>query len=170
MRLMTRNNVHTRQPETKGTHGYRDRMNIATKGSRNERGSAVVEAAIGVPAFLLFVLLLVAGGRIAIAEQAVQASASEAARAASISRTQRQAQTSGATNAATSLTNQGLRCASQQVSVDTSGFTAPVGTPAQATATVTCVVDLSDLSIPGLQGTFTITQTMSSPIDTYRER
>ncbi|HEX8508096.1 MAG TPA: TadE/TadG family type IV pilus assembly protein, partial [Propionibacteriaceae bacterium] len=45
-------------------------MNIATKGSRNERGSAVVEAAIGVPAFLLFVLLLVAGGRIAIAEQA----------------------------------------------------------------------------------------------------
>ena len=93
MHLMTRNNVSTRQPETKGTHGYRDRMNIATKGSRNERGSAVVEAAIGVPAFLLFVLLLVAGGRIAIAEQAVQASASEAARAASISRTQRQAQT-----------------------------------------------------------------------------
>jgi hypothetical protein len=45
-----------------------------------------------------------------------------------------------------------------------------VGTPASVTATVTCVVNLSDVAIPGLPGTRTITATMSSPLDTYRER
>ena len=94
----------------------------------------------------------------------------EAARSASISRTQHQAKTDGASGAATSLRNQGVRCTSQHVDIDTSGFAAPVGTPAKVTATVTCIADLSDLSIPGLPGTRTITATMSSPIDTYRER
>ena len=41
-----------------------------------------------------------------------------------------------------------MRCASHQVEIDTSGFAAPVGTPAKVTATVTCVVDLSDLAFP----------------------
>ena len=63
-----------------------------------------------------------------------------------------------------------MRCDSQRVDVDTRGFGAPVGTPAKVTATVTCIADLSDISIPGLPGTRTITATMSSPIDTYRER
>ena len=31
-----------------------------------ERGSATIEAVIGVPAFLLFVLLIIAAGRIAL--------------------------------------------------------------------------------------------------------
>jgi hypothetical protein len=61
-------------------------------------------------------------------------------------------------------------CTSQRVAANTSGFAAPVGTPATVTATVTCIADLSDLSIPGLPGSRTITATMSSPIDTYRER
>lgn len=136
----------------------------------SDRGSAVIEAVIAVPAFMLFVLLIIAGGRLAIAHQAVESSATEAARAASISRTQGQARANGATGATTSLSNQGLRCVSQRVNVDTTGFSAPVGTPAKITATVTCLVDLSDVSIPGLPGTHTVTATMSSPIDTYRER
>jgi Flp pilus assembly protein TadG len=135
-----------------------------------ERGSAVIEAAIGVPAFMLFVLLIIAGGRLAIADQAVQAAAADAARAASISRTQSQAEAHGTSSAAATLDRQGLRCTSLQVGVDTSGFGAPVGTPARVSATVTCVADLSDLAIPGLPGHRRITATMSSPIDTYRER
>ena len=138
--------------------------------SSREQGSATIEAVIGVPAFLLFVLLIIAAGRIALARQAVEASAAEAARSASISRTQHQAKTDGASGAAISLRNQGVRCASQRVDIDTSGFAAAVGTPAKVTATVTCIADLSDLSIPGLPGTRAITATMSSPIDTYRER
>lgn len=139
-------------------------------GDRDERGSAVIEAVVGVPAFMLFVLLIIAGGRLAIAQQVVQAAAADAARSASIARTQGQARTAGTGGAATSLANQALRCASRRVDVDTTGFAAPVGTPAKVTATVTCVVDLSDVTLPGLPGTRTITATMSSPIDTYRER
>ena len=115
---------------------------------RGDRGSEALEAAIGVPAFLLFIALIIAGG-LAIADQAVQAAAAEAARSASISRTQGQAHTSAVSGAASSLANQKLQCTTKSVSVDTSGFALPVGTPASVTATVTCV---------------------SSPLDTYRER
>ena len=146
------------------------RMSQQTRQTNRERGSATIEAVIGVPAFLLFVLLIIAAGRIAIARQAVEASAAEAARSASIARTQGQAEANGVSGAAASLRNQGVRCTAQRVDVDTSGFAAPVGTPATVTATVTCIADLSDLSIPGLPGSRTITATMSSPIDTYRER
>jgi Flp pilus assembly protein TadG len=145
-------------------------MSRQTRQTNRERGSATIEAVIGVPAFLLFVLLIIAAGRIAIARQAVEASAAEAARSASIARTQRQAEANGISGAAANLRNQGVRCTAQRVDVDTSGFAAPVGTPATVTATVTCIADLSDLSIPGMPGSRTITATMSSPIDTYRER
>ena len=137
---------------------------------RGERGSAAIETVVIVPAFLLFVLLIVYAGRVAVTRQAVQAAAAEAARSASLARSAGQAQSQGAGGAAASLRNQALTCRSRQVRVDASGFAAPVGTPAKVTATVTCVVDLSNLTLPGLPGTRTITATMTSPIDTYRER
>jgi Flp pilus assembly protein TadG len=136
----------------------------------SEPGSATVEAAIGLPAFMLFVGLIIFAGRVAIANQAVEAAAAEAARSASISRIHAQAQNTASTAAATSLQNQHVHCVSQQVAVDMSGFSAPVGTPAKITATVSCVVNLSDLSVPGVPGTHTVAATMSSLIDTYRER
>ena len=135
-----------------------------------DRGSEALEAAIGVPAFLLFIAMIIAGGRLAIADQSVQAAAAEAARSASIARTQGQAHGSALSGATSSLANQKLQCASKSVSVDTSGFASPVGTPANVTATVTCVVNLSDVAVPGLPGTRTITATMTSPLDTFRER
>ena len=135
-----------------------------------EAGSAVIEAVIGVPAFMLFVALIVFAGRVAIANQAVGAAANDAARAASISRTQAQAGEVARTAARTALTNQNVNCRNMTVTVDTTGFAAPVGTPASVQATVFCVVNLSDLSAPGIPGTRTVTATMSSPLDTYRER
>ena len=134
-----------------------------------ERGSAVIEAVIGVPAFMLFVLLIVFAGRVAIAHQGVQSAAADAARSASIARTQGGAQTAGDIAAATSLANQHMNCTATTVSVDTTGFASPVGTPAKVNVIVTCQVNLSDL-LPGVPGTKTITATMSSPLDTYRER
>ena len=135
----------------------------------DERGSAVIETVICVPAFMLFVFLIIIGGRLAIAQQAVEAAATEAARTASISRTQGAAHARAASGARTSLDEQGLRCASTRVDVDTAGFAAPVGTPATVTATVACAIDVSDLPLPGLHA-YTLTSTMSSPIDSYRER
>lgn len=119
---------------------------------------------------MLFVALIVFAGRVAIANQAVGSAANEAARAASISRTQGQAGDTARTAATTALINQKVNCLSTTVTVDTTGFASPVGTPASVQATVTCVVNLSDLSVPGVPGTRTVTATMSSPLDTYRER
>jgi Flp pilus assembly protein TadG len=135
-----------------------------------QRGSAVIETVIGIPAFMLFVALIVYAGRVAIAHQVVQSAAADAARSASIARTQGGAQTAGVAAAATSLANQAANCTATTVSIDTSGFASPVGTPASITATVTCHVNLSDLSLPGVPGSKAITATMSSPLDTYRER
>jgi Flp pilus assembly protein TadG len=135
-----------------------------------ERGSAVIEAAIGVPAFMLFVGLIVFAGRVAVANQAVGSAATEAARSASISRTQAQAADTARAAATQALSNQKLNCLRMTISVDTSGFGSPVGTPASVRATVTCVVNLSDLSVPGVPGTRTVSASMSSPLDTYRER
>ncbi len=138
--------------------------------SAADRGSEAIEAAIGVPAFLLLVGLILMAGRIAIANQAVDAAAADAARAASIARSQTQAHTDGDSAAAATLAAQHLTCLTRQVTVDTSQFAAPVGTPAQVHVTVTCVVALADLTIPGISGTRTVTATMTSPLDTYRDR
>ena len=134
-----------------------------------ERGSSVVEIVILAPALGLFLMLIIAGGRVAIAHQAVESAAAEAARSASIARTQSHAETSASSAATTSLRNQGINCIAASVSVDSSGFAAPVGTPASVGATVTCRVDLSGL-LPGLPGSMPITATVRSPLDTYRER
>ncbi|HMM94013.1 TadE/TadG family type IV pilus assembly protein [Phycicoccus sp.] len=138
--------------------------------TRTERGSAALEAAIGVPAFVLFLGLIIVAGRIAVASQAVDAVATEAARTASIARTEAAATRTAGDAATASLATQGLRCATTTVDVDTRGFRAPVGTPAAVTATITCTVPLGDIAIPGLPGTTTVTGTATSPIDTYRAR
>lgn len=135
-----------------------------------ERGSEAIEAAIGVPAFLLFVAMIIAAGRFAVAQQAIDSAATDAARTASIARTQASARSSAESSATASLSNQDLQCTSRSVTVDVTGFASPPGTPASVTATVTCTVNLSDVTIPGLPGNKTITSTMTSPIDTYRER
>ena len=138
--------------------------------SRSERGSAAIETAIGAPAFLLFIALIIGAGRIAIARQSVEAAAAEGARSASIARTQSTADHDAITSAAATLANQQLQCVTTRVVVDTSGFAKPVGPPATVSVTVTCTVNLSDIAIPGLPGTLPITETMTSPLDTYRGR
>ena len=135
-----------------------------------ERGSATLEIVVLAPVLLLFVILVIFAGRWALAQQAVQAAASEAARAASIARSPGEANTSAAGAAGASLTNQAVRCGTQSVAVDVAAFGLPEGTPGTVAATVTCVVDMSDLAVPGVPGSRTLTSTMTSPLDTYRNR
>lgn len=138
--------------------------------SRDERGSVAIEAAIGAPAFGLFVAMIILGGRVELAKQSVDAAAYEAARAASIERTQSEAIAAGRSSAASSLNDQDVNCTSTNITVNAAAFDAPIGNTGQVNVTVTCTVNLSDLSIPGLPGTRTITATASSPVDVYRER
>ncbi|MFI5623477.1 TadE/TadG family type IV pilus assembly protein [Nocardioides sp. NPDC051685] len=138
--------------------------------ARDERGSASIEVAIGLPAFILFVGLIIAGGRLALAHQALQTAAADAARSASIARDAGSADSAARREAHNSLSNQNLRCRSTDVRIDTSGFRVPTGRPADVRVTLTCRVDLADLSVPGVPGSRLITATMISPIDTWRER
>ena len=137
---------------------------------RGERGSVTLEAVILIPAFLLFVALVIAAGRVAVARQGVQTAAAEAARQASIARTAGEATAKAQAGAQQTLADQQLQCLSSSVVTDTSGFAAPVGTPASVSATVTCEVDLAGVAIPGLPGSLTITATFQSPLDTFRGR
>jgi Flp pilus assembly protein TadG len=138
--------------------------------ARGDCGSISLELAVLAPGLLLIVAILVAGGRIALAGQGVEAAASDAAREASIARSKTEATGNGESAAQQSLAQQGLHCTSTTVDIDTSGFNTPPGTPATITATVTCVVRLTDAAFPGVPGARTITATAHSPLDTYRER
>jgi hypothetical protein len=79
-----------------------------------ERGSAALEAAIGLPAFLLFVGLIIFAGRVAIATQAVDSAATQAARTASIARTATDAGATARSAATSSLTSQQVNCVTPQ--------------------------------------------------------
>ena len=119
---------------------------------------------------VLIVGLIIFGGRNATTHQSVETAAADAARAASIERSATVAKNKAIAAATTSLSNQGIGCLDIDVSVDTSQFSRTVGETAAVTVTVECRLDLSDLSVPGVPGSRLIKATMSSPIDTWRER
>lgn len=137
---------------------------------RDERGSVVVEALIVLPALALFLLLIVLGGRYALAQTAVQSAAADAARAASISRTGGEAHSNANARAHDTLTNQGVPCANTSVDVDVSGFKIPVGQPSSVSASVACQVSVAGLSGLPLPGSLRVEYTASSPLDVYRGR
>ena len=136
----------------------------------DERGTVTLEFVVLAPVLLALLGLLIMAGRVAIASNSVESAADEAARSASISRTAAGARSAAEDGARRSLAEQDLECASMQVDVDTGGFAVPVGLPAQVRTTVTCVVRLADLALPGFPGSRTVTATAVSPLDTYRER
>ena len=136
---------------------------------RDERGSAAVEIALLAPLLGALVLVVIFGGRLALARQTVQAAASDAARAASIARTPGDAERSARRIAHGTLTNQGVHCATTTIEVDTAGFNAPVGTPAATTVTISCDVATADLTLP-LPGTTRVSATSTSALDVYRGR
>ncbi|TNM37684.1 pilus assembly protein [Nocardioides albidus] len=137
---------------------------------RDERGSAALEAAIGVPAFALFVGLVIFGGRTATTHQALQSAAADAARSASLARNADVARTDARAAATSSITNQKIGCSAIDVVVDTSDFDKQPGVPGSVTVTVSCRLDLSDLAVPGVPVARVLRSTMSSPLDTWREQ
>jgi hypothetical protein len=135
-----------------------------------ERGSAAVEAVVGVPAFALFIGLIVFGGRAVVTHQSVQTAAADAARAASVERSSSSAREAALSAATASLSNQGIHCLDIDIAVDLREFRRTVGEAASISVSVRCRLDLSDLSVPGVPGSRLIEATMTSPIDTWREK
>ena len=134
-----------------------------------DRGAAPVEMAIiGLPALALIGLLVI-GGRVAIASSSISGVAGDAARDASIARSAPQAIQLAQSSAIASLQAQHLHCAgTPDVVVDTTGFSAPPGTPATIKVDVTCVVSLNDIGMPGLPGSRSLHDRGTSPLDPFR--
>ena len=136
-----------------------------------ERGlAAAVEFTLLVPALVLMLGLMIAGGRVWFARTTVVEAAQTGARAASLARTPSAADRDGREAARQSLSTGGLDCASTSVRIDTSGFGIAVGTPASVAAEVACVVSFDDILLPGTPGTIRLSGQRSSALDTYRSR
>lgn len=136
---------------------------------RDERGSATVETVIGVPVFVLLILLAIMGGRVALAKQAVDAATADAARVASQSRDAAKAKSDAIEVAEASLANQGITCLDTTITVDTAALRRPAGSPGVVTVTVSCTLRLADLGLPAAASR-TIAATVTSPVDTFRQR
>lgn len=138
--------------------------------ARPERGHAVaIEATIIIPALVLFVALVIVLARDSLAQQAVGASASQAARAASLERSPVSARAAAESAAGSALVDAGIFCRSRQIMVDTTGLNAPRGDPSSLSVTVTCVIEY-DVRLPGFPQQRSISETRRSPVDTYRGR
>jgi Flp pilus assembly protein TadG len=148
----------------------RDVSDAAHHEACRDAGNAALELVVLAPVIFILIALVVAAGRTSIAQGAVDAAARDAARQASISLTPLAAREAARSSAEAALSGDGLDC-HPQVRVDTSQFvTVPVGLPASVTATVVCRVPLSDLVVPGLPGSRTLSFSFTSPLDPYRER
>lgn len=130
----------------------------------DQRGSAAVELVIITPALLVLLLLVVAGGRLVQAKGDVEDAARLAARAASLARGPDSARADAEDAARRRLHEGGVTCRTLDIAVPTGDFR-PGGTVA---ATVTCGVDLGDVTLLRLPGTRTVSATFVEPVDTYR--
>lgn len=137
----------------------------------NEEGNVALEAVILAPVLLLVMLLLIACGRVALAQQAVVGAADAAARDASLQTNSTTARNTAVQSANAALTQNGLSCITTKVDVNAGGLNTPVGTTgAYITANISCTVNLSDITLPGLPGSKTLTANARSVIDPYRQR
>lgn len=119
--------------------------------------------AIMTPVIIGLLFLTALGSRAGLAHVDVQAAAGLASRSASIQRSASEAQ-SNAQIAANVALEESTSCSTVSVSVNTDGMM-PGGS---VTATVECVLKLSDISFSGIPGRMTVTKTSSSPVDMYR--
>ena len=137
---------------------------VRTTRCDHERGSATVELVILTPVLILFLLLYLGFGRVTRAEQLVDDAAAQAARAATLNYTSPGGATAAAEQAAAqALTESGLACASDQVTVDTADDR-PGGS---ITVHLACHTDLSQVIAAGFPGSTTLTASSTSPIDPY---
>lgn len=127
-------------------------------------GSAALEMVLVTPLLVLVLLTVVALGRLADARLVVADAAHQAARAASLARTDSRARSDAQQAARTALQAARSACTRPRVTVDTGRLE-----PGSSTsATVTCTADLSDLTHLALPGSVQVSGTAHSPVDRYR--
>ncbi len=130
--------------------------------ARRERGSMSVEVVLMVPILVLFLMLVLAGGRYVAARADIESAARDAARAASFERT-----VGGARSAALAAVGD-----SDVEDNFSSCAVTSIGGQFQAggvvDVTIRCTVSNRGLSLIGLTGSRQFEATSSAPIDQYR--
>ena len=144
-------------------------MNTARSSARrraaDEAGAVATELVLLTPLLIVILLFVVALGRLAGARLDVDGAAAQAARAASIARDPATATAMADQTATAALSSDRVTCAHLEVVTDATAF-APGGT---VTVTVTCTVDLADLTGLRLPPAESITASATSVVDTYRQ-
>ncbi len=138
---------------------------------RSQAGNAPLELVLVAPLLLAVIGLVIAAGRVSTAQEAVDAAAHDAARQASVAANEGTALNTALASATSALAADGLQC-QPQVSLPglAAAFNTPIGRPATVHALVTCVVQLSDVLVPGVPGTITLRARFASPLDPFRSR
>ncbi|HEY8473556.1 MAG TPA: TadE/TadG family type IV pilus assembly protein [Natronosporangium sp.] len=138
--------------------------------ARGTNGSAAIEMAVLMPMFVALFTAAILLGRVSNATSAVEMAAYDGARTASLARDAATAEFQAITTVGESLAEQGLACVGgPTVTVDTSGFSQPVGTPASVTVSVTCLVTIGDIDLIGVPDQ-PVSASFVSPLDQYRSR
>ncbi len=132
--------------------------------SRDERGSLTVELVVITPVLFAIALTVIVFGRVSEAHQQVIEASRAAAEAAAVEPTAASAQSGAADIAAVGGFSSSHTCVHAVVSTNVGHFY-PGG---YVSVTVTCQVSLSDLGLPGMPGTTTISSSSIAPIDPYR--
>lgn len=135
-----------------------------------QRGSQTVAFVLLVPALVIVLGTLWIAGRYANADTGVQAAANAAARDASLARTAAGARSAGTAAAERVLSQYSTVCINKSISIDTTGFAAPLGQTGTVKARISCTIANDAAIAPGFPGTKTFDQAGVSPIDRYRER
>jgi Flp pilus assembly protein TadG len=130
----------------------------------SDSGSLVVELVVLTPVLFIIALSILVFGRVSEARQLVTESARAGAEAASVMPNAQAAQSAATDSAVVGTSGQTHTCAHAQVVTDVSHYY-PGG---YVRVTVACAVALSDLSVPGVPGSTTISESSTAPVDPYR--
>ncbi|WP_405413272.1 TadE/TadG family type IV pilus assembly protein [Streptomyces decoyicus] len=123
-----------------------------------------MELVLVTPLLMVVLLTVVALGRLADTRLVVADAAHQAARAASLARSERAAHTQAERAAATALKEAGGTCRRPSVTVATGGLTPG----ATVSARVSCTADLGDLTYTGMPGRVPLVDTAVSAVDSFR--
>ena len=142
-----------------------------TKRAGHDTGNAAIELVFLAVVLVLLIGMVIAFGRVSLAQSAIAAAARDAARQASISQSPTGAQAAGKDSALAALRGDHLDCVSQPVvDVNTSQFSKPLGQEAEVSATVSCAIRIFGLGLPGVLAARTIRATFSSPLNPFEAR
>ncbi|VWX45213.1 TadE/TadG family type IV pilus assembly protein [Micrococcus sp. 116] len=136
---------------------------------RAEHGETPVSLIMVMPVIGMILLAIIAAGRVAEAQTAVESAVGAAVREVTLARDPGTGTAAAQSTVSRALSQRGVKC-DPTVSVDAAALLNAPGVDGEASVRVQCQVPLADLLMPGLPGAVTIDREATSPVDTFRER